>query len=126
VTDSASGTVAGILTGGLHHMEAPSNTAMPYGTFFTVSAPTSSVYGGVAFSEPEIQFSVFNTGSTTALQKITALIAYYDEKKWTLSSGNNNHMERTSEPLPLPGPERDENGNPVYGFYVTYRYGLTR
>lgn len=128
VADNSSGPLTSTITGGFHLNQAPSGTTMPYCTITGVSAPATSAYtAGVAFTEPEIQFNVYAVTGVAARNLMNSLVSAFDNHTFSLITGKNNHMERTADPLPLSDlPERDEQGNRVYGFFVTYRYGVTR
>jgi hypothetical protein len=122
--DGASGLLTQI-TGGLHFEETPSGVSMPYAIAYVISASATSKYGGVSYSEPVIQFTVFGQGARVALLLIEALITKFDEHSFTLSSGTQINATRQHEPIPLPDfPQQNESGNPCYGYVVTYAYSI--
>lgn len=124
---SGSGLKAGSITGGLYLHEAAPQTAMPYAVAMLISAPTQSKYGGVAFGEAEIQFTVFAADANSALAAASALVTAFDEQIFTLSGGAQHfNTTRLGEPIPSPGsPDQDESGRDVFGWIVSYRFAAS-
>lgn len=127
----ASGPLTSTITGGVHLMLAAKGTALPYCVMTPITAPLTSKYGGAAFSEPQIQFTVWGENAATTLALLnsatTGLMAKFDEKLFTLATGQCFQTLRLTDPIPLvDSPEDDETGTPVFGWTVTYAYATTR
>lgn len=124
-TDNA--TINAAVTGGLHFMEAQPGTAMPYAVMTPVASPTTSKYGGIAFSEPTIQFTFRQIGANAALQVAETVMGVLDDLSLTLADSKQCfYLRRQGEPLPEPDdPDQDESGNDVYGWIVTYDFATT-
>lgn len=126
VTASASGPLTSTITGGVHLHKAPSRKSVPYATVHPVSAPVTAKYGGISlYSEPEIQFNVWDRKAATALATIGALMTAFDGDGFTLIGRTKFHLTRVNDPLPLPdSPAKDEDGNDIWGWFVSYRYAV--
>lgn len=108
--------------GGMFHKLAPPNTTSPFIVYNIVNANSSSHYGGVSFSEPEIQFTVWNKGDDTSLGNIQTLITALDENRLSASF----FVLRMTDAMASPdSPTKDSAGNSNYGWIVSYRYGIT-
>ncbi len=112
--------LAGTFAGGLFQDLAAEGSTSPYLIYSIIAAPSSPHYGGVSFSEPEVQFTAWGQGADTVLTATQALITKLDEN--TLSGAF--FMRRIADAIPATGsPVKDLNGEYFYGLIVRYAYG---
>ncbi len=128
-SNAASGPLTTVLSGGLYAIQAKKNPGYPYGLLTPLAAPAEAGYRQtVVFSENELQLSVYATSAEAAGTAIKAAITVFDADGFVLASGRSKfHTQRTTDPMPVPGSgEKDaESGEYIYGWFVTYRYGIT-
>lgn len=122
---AGSGPLSSSITGGIHLRRVADGTALPYCTLTPIASPTDSRYGGVSFSQPQIQFTVWGVGANASLVLAETLMAALDTKTFTLGSASNFYMRRLGEPIAVDDPEENDAGNDVCGWAITYEYATT-
>ncbi len=129
---ASSGPLSDTITGGLNEREAGGGAAMPYVVYDVIGGPATLRYGAAVFSEFQIQYTSWAqagggvTGSRVALNNIETFIAAWDEKTFTLASGQMIQNARQGSPFPVEDDmEKDESGNPLCGWAVVYSFATT-
>ena len=126
---STTSSITSAITGGLHLDEAKDSTAMPYMTYTVMAAPTNWGFG-IKTAAVTIRFDLYYTAADTALTKLAAFTAVFDDFLPTLSSGTVFDSMRDSGPTLMLVPfddrnvERDSNVARVYRASVEYRYSV--
>jgi len=83
-----------------------------------ITAPQTNTYGGEAFSEPMLQFTIWGEGATDSLVKARKFCNWL--RTLTLPAGVF-ALTRQHDPLPAPdSPQPTETGSRLYGWIVTY------
>jgi hypothetical protein len=116
--------------GSLYLGVAAQGATAPYAVYTVITAPSTSKYGGVSYSEPLIQFTVRGAGSASAganaaLVKAELVMAAMDEHAFSLSGSQHMNILRIGEPIPEPqDPTAQESGFDTFGWILQYQLSV--
>lgn len=121
---AGSGPLTTTVTGGFHAIVTKATP--PYCVMSPIAAPSTPVYGGGDFSEPQIQLAVWDTDSANALTLAEAVRAAFKNKILTLAAGAQFFVRAAGEPIPTPDTNQPiMSGSPMYGWAIVLHYGTT-
>lgn len=103
---------------------APEGSPLPHLEYQVLAAPSSTVYGRVAFTEPSIRFTGYAADSVAVLNSMQAVISAFDELVIPMPAGNNQLLTlRMGDPVPrLSSRETTGSGNEVWEATVIYHF----
>lgn len=103
---------------------APEAAPLPFMVYNVVSAPTNTVYGRVAFTEPTIRFTAYDADSVSVMRKMNIFINMLDDKQLALPEGANQlFTNRLGDPLPsLDERTTDGTGREIWSADVVYHF----
>lgn len=96
----------------------------PYLVAQIISAPATSKYGGVTFSDVTVQFKAIGEGRRATIALMETFCGVFDEYAPVLDAGTVCGVERLSEPFALKLPVEETQGRDEYQVVTTYRYGI--
>jgi hypothetical protein len=120
---TASPALVAAFPGGLFRDRAPEGTTMPYLVSHVAGSKVQYAYGGIYRTDTEVRFSGYGVGHDATGSALTTLLAGFDDVLLALSSGTNDSVTRSGEPVPVLH-RHDSQGNEVWEWSVTYTYSV--